>query len=331
VDFDLDHLQQEIRDTTRELLRTRSPLSLARAATDRGEPAESLWSEFVELGWPGILVAEEYGGAGLGCVELSVIAEQHGYALAPTPLLGTTLVAGAISSVGTAEQRKRVLPAILAGEAIAGLGTATEAGSELVLDGGGAAFAILVRREESRLLIDPAALDLVETIDGTRRFARTDGVGAEKLGSSDSALGDVARVVLAAELVGICQRALDLTVDYVRDRRQFGVPVGSFQSVANRCAAMLRFTEIARSAVYAAAWAAEADPAGLADAAAIAKAAASEAGCEVTGSAIQAHGGVGFTWEADLHLLFKRAQVDAQLFGGAGSHRRALGRRLLEV
>jgi len=126
--------------------------------------------------------------------------------------------------------------------------------------------------------------------------------------------------------VGVCQRALDMTLEYVKDRKQFGVPVGSFQAVSHRCAQMLLSTESARSAAYFAAWAADADPDRLPEAAALAAAAAADGGRDATASAIQAHGGIGFTWEADVHWLFKRAQLDAALLGGARRHRATLAR-----
>jgi len=135
---------------------------------------------------------------------------------------------------------------------------------------------------------------------------------------------DIAAVLLAAELVGVCQCALDTTVAYVKERKQFGAPVGSFQAVSHRCAEMLVLTEGSRSAAYAAAWAADADPTGLPEAASIAKASASEAGRDVTAAAIQLHGGIGFTWEADLHWLYKRAQLDAGLLGSPRFHRARL-------
>jgi alkylation response protein AidB-like acyl-CoA dehydrogenase len=160
------------------------------------------------------------------------------------------------------------------------------------------------------------------TIDPTRRFARVTGDG-EPL-----AAGAAGRMLaaIAAELVGICQRALEMTLEYVKDRKQFGVPVGSFQAVSHRCAQMLLHTESARSAAYFASWAADADPARLNEASALAAAAAATAGPEVTGSAIQAHGGIGFTWEADVHWLYKRAQLDTALLGGARRHHATLAR-----
>jgi alkylation response protein AidB-like acyl-CoA dehydrogenase len=133
---------------------------------------------------------------------------------------------------------------------------------------------------------------------------------------------DRALVGISSELVGVCDRAVEMTVAYVKERHQFGVPVGAYQAVSHRCVQMLLDTEKARSTTAFAAWAADADPEGLPEAAAMAKAAAAQAGREVTASAIQAHGGIGFTWEADVHWLFKRAQIDAALLGGA-SHQRA--------
>ena len=160
---------------------------------------------------------------------------------------------------------------------------------------------------------------------GTRhsRPATAGADGGEPLGAGAA---ERVRIILAAELLGVCQRALEMTLEYVKDRKQFGVPVGSFQAVAHRCAQMLRDTESVRSATYFAAWAAESDPERLPEAAALAAAAAADAGREVTASAIQAHGGIGFTWEADVHWLYKRAQLDVALLGGARRHRATLAR-----
>jgi alkylation response protein AidB-like acyl-CoA dehydrogenase len=117
-----------------------------------------------------------------------------------------------------------------------------------------------------------------------------------------------------------------MTLEYVKERKQFGVAVGSFQAVSHRCAQMLLHTESIRSSAYFAAWAADADPDRLPEAAALAAAAAADGAREVTASAIQAHGGIGFTWEADVHWLYKRAQLDSALLGGAKRHRAALAR-----
>src|SRR6202042_3246174 len=159
----------------------------------------------------------------------------------------------------------------------------------------------------------------------TRSAARivvADGAG-DSLGDACVGLGR-ALISASSELVGVCDRALSMTIEYVKDRKQFGVSVGSYQAVSHRCAQMLLETEKARSTTAFAAWTADAEPERLAEAAAMAKACASDAGREVTASAIQAHGGIGFTWEADVHWLYKRAQLDAALLGGAKRHRAQL-------
>jgi alkylation response protein AidB-like acyl-CoA dehydrogenase len=318
VDFDLTEDQREIKNVARELLSARSPFAKVREAVHTNAYEPALWSELVGLGWPGIAVAEEYGGQGLGAVELAVLLEELGYACAASPLLATATVAAVIQSAGSERQRARWLPTLAAGEVTAGLGV-----RELAVDACEAAVIVLLDGDEP-VLVERSQADVepVATIDGARRFGVVRGDG-EALGAGAA---DRSRAAVAAEVVGVCQRALDMTVAYVKDRKQFGVPVGSFQAVAHRCAQMLLGTETARSTVYYAAWAADADPERLPEATALAAAAAADAGRDVTASAIQAHGGIGFTWEADIHWLYKRAQLDAALLGGSGPHRAALAR-----
>jgi alkylation response protein AidB-like acyl-CoA dehydrogenase len=176
-----------------------------------------------------------------------------------------------------------------------------------------------------------AEITKVAAIDPTRSAARVsvaDGAG-ESLEDGCPGLGR-ALVAVSSELVGVSERALEMTVSYVKDRKQFGVPVGAYQAVSHRCAQMLLESEQARSTAAFAAWTADADPESLAEAAAMAKALASQAGREVTAGAIQMHGGIGFTWEADVHWLFKRAQLDAALLGGASRHRARVAAILAE-
>jgi alkylation response protein AidB-like acyl-CoA dehydrogenase len=316
MDFDLTEDQKEIKNVARELLAARAPMSKLREAAEAGEYDEALWKEIIELGWPGIAVDERFGGQGLGAVELAVLMEELGYACAATPFLSTAVAAAVIQAAGTDEQRQRWLPALASGELTAGLGSA-----ELVADGERAAVVVLLDGDDARLVEEPRA-EAVVTIDPTRRFARVIGDG-ESL--ADGAVAR-ANAAIAAEVVGVCQRALEMTVEYVKNRKQFGVPVGSFQAVSHRCAQMLLQTESARSTAYFAAWAADADPSRLGEAAALAAAAAATGGREVAASAIQAHGGIGFTWEADVHWLYKRAQLDAALLGGAERHHATLAR-----
>jgi alkylation response protein AidB-like acyl-CoA dehydrogenase len=316
MDFDLNQDQKEIKNVARELLAARSPWAKVREAAEARRYDDGLWSELVELGWPGIAVAEEHGGQGLGGVELAVLLEELGYACAATPFLSTATAATVIQAAGSDEQRARWLPGLASGEITAGLGT-----RELCADAEGAAVAVVLDGDEAVLIASPSATP-IDTIDPTRRFASVDGEG-ESLGAGAA---DRARAAVAAEVVGVCQRALEMSLEYVKERKQFGVAVGSFQAVAHRCAQMLLGTESTRSTAYFAAWAADADPQRLPEAAALAAACAAEAGRDVTGSAIQVHGGIGFTWEADVHWLYKRAQLDSALLGGTKRHRAALAR-----
>jgi alkylation response protein AidB-like acyl-CoA dehydrogenase len=316
MDFDLTDDQKEIKRVAKELLADRSPLTKVREAAEAGEYSDALWRELCELGWPGIAVAEEYGGQGLGAVELAVLLEELGYACAATPFLSTAVTAAVIQSAGTPEQQARWLPGLASGESTAGIGT-----SELMADGVGADVVVLIDGDDAFLVGTPQAETLV-SIDSTRRFAT---VNADGEPLAPHAVERI-RAAISAEVVGICQRALDMTLAYVKDRKQFGVAVGSFQAVSHRCAQMLLQTESARSTAYYAAWAADAAPDRLTEASALAAAAAADSGREVTASAIQAHGGIGFTWEADVHWLYKRAQLDTAMLGGARRHREALAR-----
>jgi alkylation response protein AidB-like acyl-CoA dehydrogenase len=322
MNFDFTDDQQTIKATARELLASRSPFERVRAAAEARRYDDDLWLELCELGWPGIAVGEEHGGQGLGAVELAVLLEELGYAVAATPLLGTVLAATAIEHGGSDAQRTRWLPSLAAGELKGAYGT----GGELVVDGADADVIVVADAGAPRLVArEDADVEPVDAIDPTRRYARVQGDGEALAGDAEGALGRVG-IAVAAELVGVCQRALDMTVGYVKERKQFGVPVGSFQAVSHRCAQMLLLTEGARSAAYFGAWAADAAPERLAEAAGLACAVAGEAGREVSGSAIQAHGGIGFTWEADVHWLYKRAQLDAALLGSGSGHRIRLAR-----
>jgi alkylation response protein AidB-like acyl-CoA dehydrogenase len=330
MNFEHSDDQREIKRTAKELLAARSPFERVREAAESGTYDEALWGELRELGWPGIAVAEEYGGQGLGAVELAILLEELGYAVAASPLLSSALAAQAIEHAGSDSQRERWLPVLASGEATGALGA-----PRLVPDGDAASVIVLVENGGARLVArEDADVEPFDAIDPTRRFARVAAEG-EPLPGDPAVAVDRAATALAAELVGVSQRALDMTVAYVKERKQFGVPVGSFQAVSHRCAEMLLHTESARSAAYYAAWAADAAPDRLAEAAALAKAAASHAGREVTASAIQAHGGIGFTWEADVHWLYKRAQMDAAMLGDARFHQarlaRLVGRRAAQV
>ncbi|HET6506777.1 MAG TPA: acyl-CoA dehydrogenase family protein [Baekduia sp.] len=321
MNFDFSEDQHEIKRTARDLLGQRSSLAKVREAAEGHRYDDALWTELVALGWPGIAIAEEHGGQGLGAVELAILAEELGYAVAASPFLATVMAAEAIGAGGTPEQQAKWLPGLASGEITGALG---EVGG-LVPDADAAAVIVLVGDDGTARVVARADADVtpVDAIDPTRRAARVSADGGDPLADPAVAV-DRATVAVAAELVGVAQRALEMTLAYVKDRKQFDTPVGAYQAVSHRCAQMLKDTEGARSATYFAAWAANAEPERLPEGAALAKAAASDGARDVTASAIQAHGGIGFTWEADVHWLYKRAQVDAALLGTSGKHRRRL-------
>jgi alkylation response protein AidB-like acyl-CoA dehydrogenase len=313
--FTLSEDQQEIKRTAHDLLANRSTMAKVREAAEAGTYDDALARELGELGWPGIAVSEEHGGQGLGIVELCVLLEELGYACAPVPFLGSALAALAIEHAGSAEQQERWLPGLASGELRGALGTA----DALIPDAPGADVVIVVDAAAGTAHVADG-VEEVESVDPTRRHSRAT-AGGEALDGDVATALDRALVAVSAELVGVCHRALDMTVAYVKERKQFGVPVGTFQAVHHGAAQMLIDTEGGRSATYYAAWAADAEPERLPMAAAMAKAWTSDAGRSVTGAAIQLHGGIGFTWEADVHWLYKRAQLDSALLGSAGAHR----------
>jgi alkylation response protein AidB-like acyl-CoA dehydrogenase len=333
MDFGLTDDQHDIQRTARDLLAERATFARVREHAEAQTTDKALWTELCELGWPGIAISETYGGQGLGTIELSILCEELGRVVAPVPFLASAMAACVIEQAGTDAQRARWLPGLASGETIGALSGAVDGTAELVVSGAEADVIVLVEEDGSGRLLTPqdAEVSKVAAIDPTRSAARVSaGAGAgEQLEDGCPGLGR-ALVAVSSELVGISERSLEMTVAYVKDRKQFGVPVGAYQAVSHRCAQMLLDTEKARSTTAFAAWSADANPDGLAEAAAMAKAAASDAGREVTASAIQAHGGIGFTWEADVHWLFKRAQIDAVLLGGAGRHRARVAAILAE-
>ena len=328
MDFGFTDDQREIQRTARELLTDRARPERVREHAESGRSDDALWHELCELGWPGIAVSEEHGGQGLGRIELSILSEELGRSLAPVPFLPSVLAATLIEQAGSPEQRERWLPGLASGETLGALSLAVDGTAELVVGAADAQVIVLIDEDRAGRVLAAEEADVtpVASIDSTRSSARVSASGdaGEALPGDVSGGLDRALVAVSSELVGVSERALDMTVAYVKERKQYGVPVGAFQAVSHRCAQMLLETEKARSTTAFAAWAADSDPERLAEAAAMAKASASDAGREVTASAIQAHGGIGFTWEADVHWLYKRAQLDAALLGGAKHHRARL-------
>jgi alkylation response protein AidB-like acyl-CoA dehydrogenase len=322
MDFDLTDEQREIQSTARDFLASRFKPEKVRDLAESGEPYDDdLWRQICELGWPGIAVGEEYGGLGLGAVELVILQEQLGYACAPTPMIANAYAGAVIESAGSDEQRSRWLPGIASGEQ-RGAAELTCDPEPVVGAAQGASILVLADGEGAKL-VEPsdATLERLDLIDDTRAYYRVIAEGGEPLPGDVAHAGSVGQVALAAELVGVAQRALDMAVEYAKEREQFERPIGAYQAVSHRLADMLWEVEEARSLTLYAAWASDAEPETLPLAASMAKARASDSACSVTHNAIQTFGGIGFTWEHDVHFLLKRARVGAQLMGSAAQHR----------
>jgi alkylation response protein AidB-like acyl-CoA dehydrogenase len=355
--FDLTDEQQAIRSTAREFLAARYKSERIRELAESEHGFEqSDWEEMAELGWPGLALPEEWGGQGLGIVDLAVLFEEMGYALAPSPLLSTTVAGLALAANGTDGQKERWLRPLASGEARGtvalfdagspaaigdfrmearadGDGIVLDGEKVLVIDAGSADFLLVATSDGRRHLVerdaDGVGVTAEKSLDLTRRLysVRFDGVrvGADATlnGTQEDYLPVLWRacVATAAESTGVAQRALEMAVEYAKDRQQFGRPIGAYQAVSHRCAQMLLETENSRSAVYGAAWAADAEPESLPLAASMAKAYASDAGWRVPDASIQVHGGIGFTWEHDLHFFLKRGKANAATFGDARWHR----------
>jgi alkylation response protein AidB-like acyl-CoA dehydrogenase len=355
--FDLTDEQQAIKSTAHDFLASRFKSARMReiAASDDGADAAG-WSEMSELGWPGLALPEEWGGQGLGIVDLAVVFEEMGYALAPSPLFSNTIAGLALSLCGSDDLRERYLRPLALGEVRGtpalwdsgspasignftmeakadGDGVVLDGEKTLVMDAAGADFFLVASSDGKRHLVESGADGVTVNpeagIDPTRRFSsvRLDGVKVPAANTLPGAGADYypvfhrVCVALAAESTGVAQRTLEMAVEYAKDRQQFGRPIGAYQAVSHRCAQMLLETENARSAVYGAAWAADAEPESLPLAASMAKAYAGDAGWRVPDASIQVHGGIGFTWEHDLHFFLKRGRSNAAIFGDSKWHR----------
>jgi alkylation response protein AidB-like acyl-CoA dehydrogenase len=323
LNFDFTDDQQAIKRTANEFLASRFKPEKRRELAEAGTYDDALWGEISELGWPGIFIDEEHGGQGLGVVELVILQEELGFALAPTPFFSNVAAGFLIQQAGSDEQKQRLLPGIASGEQRGTVGIVANGEAPLVPDADSAAVIVLVDGDSATVVeAGNAEVEQRDTIDSTRRFSsvRANG-GSEQLGGDVQAGLDRAEIALAAELVGVAQWAMDAAVAYAKDRKQFDRPIGSYQAVAHRCAQMMLESESARSAVYYSGWVADNEPESVSLAASMAKAYAADAGWRVTASSLQVHGGIGFTWEHDLHFFLKRARTDGHLLGSPRSHR----------
>ena len=355
--------QDELRASVRSFLDKECPLELVRAVVETGEKPERLWNSMVSLDWPALAVPEENGGLGLSFVEVAVVVEELGRAVAPGPLLPTvTQFAPVVREVGTPEQRQRFLSQVASGAisgAVAladhpnGWGlddvtmTAERAEGGWVLNGtklgllmapGEAGEVAVIARagEGVGAFVVPAAeagLAAVHSLDASRplstatldRVAVPDDRALGEPGSASSRTGitralEEATAALALETVGACDALFQMVLSYVKDRKQFGVPVGSFQAIKHKMSNMYIAIERARSLCYFAVAAIDEDTPTRATAVSMAKAASDDCQRMVCGDSLQSFGGIGYTWEHDGHLLLKRAEVSGALFGGSARH-----------
>lgn len=333
--------QVMIAETAKAFFAENATSERTRAAMADGGVDRALWQAFTgELGLAGVAIPEALGGAGLGMVELAILAEEAGTRTAALPLLATlALAAPAILAGGSDAQKERLLPHLASGELVASFAEAAPGatlidgaltGAALHVPHGADAEIFVVATEYGVAIVERSAPGLgitpLTSMDQTRPYARLDfgGVAAEALADPRAAANaafTTGWLVLAADALGGAQACLDRTVAYAQERVQFGRAIGSFQAVKHRLADMMVAIEQARSAVY---WAACAIDEGS-DEAAFAIHAAKAFACDTyshcAGEMIQLHGGIGFTWEHDAHLYFKRARSDASLLGTPHWHR----------
>jgi alkylation response protein AidB-like acyl-CoA dehydrogenase len=322
MNFDFTDDQHAIKRTAHELLEARFKPERVRELAESKSYDDDAWKEMCELGWAGIFIGEEHGGQELGIVELIILMEELGYALAPVPFLSNAAAGLAIEHAGTDEQKARWLPRLASGELRGTVGRWQDGEARLVPDAEAADVIVLADADQGFVLERSAAeVEAFDALDATRRFGRVRAESGDPLAGDPGPALDRICAALAAENVGVGQRAMEMAVDYARERKQFDRPIGSYQAVSHRCAQMLLEVEGARSAAYYAAWCADAEPESLARAASMAKAYASDAGWRVCTSSLQVHGGIGFTWEHDLHFFLKRAKTNALMFGSAAEHR----------
>lgn len=358
MQFGLSESQEFLKDSARKFFAGECPIAEVRRLMDTATAHdEKLWSKIVEQGYTGIIFSEEYGGVGLGKVELILLMEEAGRALLPGPFFSTVALAGVVlDAVASPEKKKKYLAPICRGAArstVAVLETGASwdlaaiqiagangklTGEKLFVTNAAVADFIVVVARDGVYVVDAKASGMrispMEGMDLGRKLytIQFNNTSAEKLGGTDalSRAFDVATAALVGEMVGGMQRSLDITVEYAKMRKQFGKPIGMFQAVQHQCADMYLETESSRSAAYYAAWALEENASDASVAVSIAKMYASDASRTVGNRGIQIHGGMGFTWENDLHLYYRRAKSSETMFGDATFHRERIARQVID-
>ena len=364
MNFDFPDDLKAMRDEAGRFLRQKCPPSVMRRALDTGEGYDrGLWREMADLGWVGASVPEEYGGSGLGHLAVCLLAEEIGAALAPVPYSSTVYMAiEGLLLAGSAAQKAAHLPRLASGQAIGTFACAEQPGPLLVErlktrlsegrltgikravpDGDVADVAVVAAMDARRgpvlCVVDLTASgvrrDTVPTIDPSRTHAQItfDGAPAELLeeglgATSVRRLIDRAAVMMAFEQVGGAQAALDMATTYAKERYAFGRPIGSFQAIKHKLADMYVAIELARSNAYYGAWALHTHAAELPLAASVARIAANDAGWLAAKENVQTHGGMGFTWEGDAQLYYRRSKLLGLALGGSSEWKRRLAGEL---
>ncbi|MFL2709541.1 MAG: acyl-CoA dehydrogenase family protein [Gammaproteobacteria bacterium] len=365
----LSEEEQFLKDTAKNFAAERSPISHFRALRDNDDPAlwdKEIWFEMVKLGWPGILIPEEYGGSNFGVTGIGVILQECAKTLTPSPLFATgVLGAYAISNYGNEEQKKNYLPKIVSGEITTALAvdefshhnpndsvmSAKKEGSNYVLNGkkifvidGASADLFIVLSRTSGNSGDSAGMTLflinadasgIEKIKldmaDSRNYANivfnnvlidsSQILGNEETGGETiEDILDIGRIAISSEMLGNAESAFETTLDYLKQRKQFGVLIGSFQALQHRAAEMFCELELTKSSVMAALRAADENSNELQRMSSLAKTIAGETLHLISNEAIQMHGGIGVTDEYDIGFFLKRARVAEQIFGSAKYH-----------
>ncbi len=358
MQFGLNESQRMLQENARKFFAGECPMSEVRRLMETNTAHDAaLWAKMVEQGYTGIIFPEAFDGVGLGKVELILLMEEAGRALLPGPFFSTVALAGAVlNEVATPEQKKKLLAPMCRGEArstvaileanaswnLADVRMASArgkiSGEKLFVPDAAVADFIIVIARDAVFVVDARApgisIEPMTAMDLTRKLysVRFKSTPAEKLGNfAGLSRGlDIAAAALAAEMVGGMQRTLDLTVEYAKMRKQFGKPIGMFQAVQHQCADMYLETESSRSAAYYAAWALEENAPDATVAVSVAKMYASDAARTVGNRGIQVHGGMGFTWENDLHLYYRRAKGSETAFGDATFHRERIASLVID-
>lgn len=350
MQFGLSESQQILKNNARKFFATECPMADVRRIMETDTAYDAvLWDKMAEQGFTGITFPEQFGGLGLGKIELALLLEEMGRALVPGPFFSTVVVCGhLITAAANAEQKHKFLTPICDGEVRAAyaaydqdgapvqLTASSISGVKLFVADAGAADFLVVDAQGTLCIVDArdSGVKIVPmpAMDLTRKLYTVsfDGTPAIRLAGTAGDAFDVAAMALAAEMVGGMQRALDQTVEYAKTRKQFGKPIGQFQAVQHHCADMFLQMESARSAAYYAAWALEEHRDEAPVAVSIAKMYASDAARDAGNRGIQVHGGMGFTWENDLHLLYRRFKASETAFGDATYHRERLATLVID-